>query len=189
MIVDPLRLLVEWLSDPATGINAQLAAVPRDGGEPAPAAVQFFHELAQPWVARGAIHRDALVSGPALILRHTQTEHGFTAAVFGERLNADPTLVPFSLLYASLRVQDPDAPADSAVQVRDARQVMRAAFRIIALRFPSPQTAYVRNSCVVTLSDNAPVFDAKYIDAGDSQVLDSLHVELKVLDRWALAIT
>lgn len=190
MIVDVMRLVLEWLSDPVTGVNAQLAAVPRDPGEDPPPAVVIYNELDHPWVARNVISRDALkdMAGnpqPGLILRGPPSDQPILAAVLPQQQQANPVIIPLGLMYASRK----PVAQTSAAQVRDARQTMRAAFRVIARKFDGPHTTYVRNDCVVGLTSEGLALANKYVDAGDDEVLDSLLLPFTVLDRWALGIT
>jgi hypothetical protein len=53
MILETIRLLAAALADGTTGINAQLATVPRDSGDPQPPNVTVVEETTSPWAARG----------------------------------------------------------------------------------------------------------------------------------------
>lgn len=70
MNLEPVRLLADWLADAgqfaggASGVNAMMAAVPRDAGDPAPPAVTVFDETRDGNSARG----DLPATLPAIIV-------------------------------------------------------------------------------------------------------------------------
>lgn len=68
MIKDGLRRITAALSDPTTGVNARLAAVPLDSGDTAlPAVALIAEETSNPFAARGQLP-EADASFPCLLV-------------------------------------------------------------------------------------------------------------------------
>lgn len=50
-----VRLVADWLEDGTNGVNALLASVPRDGGDPLPTSVTIYDETRDNRPARGRV--------------------------------------------------------------------------------------------------------------------------------------
>ena len=53
-----VRLVADWLEDTTYGVNAQLALVPRDGGDAQPTSVVIVDETRDPRPGRGRVPQD-----------------------------------------------------------------------------------------------------------------------------------
>ena len=199
MIVPGLELLKEWVFDVATGVNVQLANVPRSVGVAAPPAVGYFDELTHEWVAQDLVDRDALIDpgpGPttgnprgALILRHVPGEGGFASQLLPEFLAEDPTVVPFGLLFVARKLQAKATPANYQTLKRNAYDTIRTAHRILAQKFDSSHSSYTKNDCDLMLARSGLLINGQFIEVGDDAVYGSLIIPLTATDRWALGIT
>lgn len=182
MIVEPLRLLVDWATDPAAGVNAELPGVPRPAGQLAPGAVTILNELDDIWVARGEPNRDAIRGRRILAFSHFDADaQGFPAPVLPEQEGA---VVHVAATYLALGV-----PATLALW--EARQTLRALHRVVARRFDSMHTAHERLDTVVSAPPQVRYLPG-FGTVGDTQdvySLATLVVSLPILDRWALGIT
>lgn len=195
MIVEPIRLLVAWLADGVTGLNAQLAGVPRPGGEAAPPQVLLYNELDYPALARNLVPRDALKDGagaakPGVFTRFPQMEPEAQVRqpVLPEHLEGG-ILVPVESYYARRKIALDATLANHAVMLRDARQTMRALVRVVALRFPDAHTTYEQNDCTIGLASSGIQLEGRYLDLGDDELLDSALIPFVVIDRWAIGVT
>jgi hypothetical protein len=177
MIVDAIRALVAWLEDPATGVNAQLPAVPRDAGDAAPPSVRVFDETRHPWVARGQVDRGALRDGPILLV-HVAEELALETLPGAE---AGEAVVSVAVRYAA-------KGAGGEALAADAYQTHRCVHRAIAAQFESAITTHVRNG--VRLSAPNPVQYVPLVTPlEDSVVVGASIVPIPAHDPWALAIT
>lgn len=79
------RIVADWLEDGTNGVNAQLALVPRDGGDPQPANVTVVDETRDNRPARGRVPEDGLPSVVVAMQAMTHlteqvTDDGYLAA-------------------------------------------------------------------------------------------------------------
>ena len=183
MIEVALRFAVEWLTDPTTGVNAQLAIVPRAAIIPQPDPAEIFNALDHDVAARMHVPDDLLRNGPIILI---------VAAVSDQQ----PLVAP--LLPARQQGQAPEVPIQVTVVLRKSASaeqrtaaglMLRAAMRVMAFRFASHLTTYERDQVVVRVGDTPPALFTQLVDAGDDQLRGSIVFPLAVLDRWALAIT
>lgn len=122
MILEPVRLLADWLgasgqfTGNTSGINTLLAAIPRDAGDAAPAAVTLFDETRDNAVARGDLP-DTL---PALMVTSRKIDQldGEVATYTRDGV------IELIVRYAQLNAATKDA-------LRDASYVLRAALRSV----------------------------------------------------------
>lgn len=61
VILEPLRIVTDWLGDATYGVNAKLAVVPRDAGDPLPPSVQLIADETR----SGPVARDRIPTPPA----------------------------------------------------------------------------------------------------------------------------
>jgi len=54
-MIEPVRILADWLEDATHGVNAKLATVPRDVGDAQPPAVTVYDETRDDRIARGRV--------------------------------------------------------------------------------------------------------------------------------------
>lgn len=196
MIVDAIRLLAGWLADPDTGINAQLAQVPRLETEPAPAAVTLYNEIDDPWVARGEIPRSLWIDENGaprrlfMVRMHPDPE-GFVAQVLPELEDkAHWTIVPLVCIAAARKVESPNSAITIADLVRDNRQIIRTAFRVIAQHFDSINSFYELNSVRFELPGPMGLrLNSQLLEPISDVEVDGLEFPLRAQDRWALGIT
>jgi hypothetical protein len=183
MIEVALRFVVEWMTDPVTGLNAQLAVVPRSGNIPQPDSAAIYNALDDDFVARGHVPDDKLVNGPIVMI---------LAAVSAEQ----PVIAP--LLPARQQVQSPEVPIQVTVVMKRtasaehrtaAGLLLRAAMRTMTKTFVSHVTTFTRDDVVVRVGDTPAGLFTQLVDAGDDQLRGSIVFPLAVLDRWALGIT
>lgn len=196
MIVAGLQWLVGVLTDPATGVNAQLPDVPRDEGQDAPPAVAVFSELdpACDWVARGEIPQDVLkdeAGNPRsiLIVRMRPEPDGVKLDHLPEFEQTDPNIIPFIIVHARRRLETEGSTETNASIKRDGRQAIRTCFRCISQQFDSSHTAIVINDCVITLPRRGLILGSEFAEPTDALELDSLVVTPRIVDRWALGLS
>jgi hypothetical protein len=64
-----VRIVANWLADPALGVNALLPTIPRLDGDPMPPTVSIFDETRAGWVARNQVPKPTgPVQFPAVIV-------------------------------------------------------------------------------------------------------------------------
>lgn len=183
MIEVVTRLVVEWQTDPANGLNAQLLTVPRAAAIPLPAPVEIFNALDHDFVARGHIPQDRLKDGPIItIAAAVSDQQPVLAALLPSRQQTQSAEVPIQIT-AVLK------SSASAEQRTAAGLMLRAAFRALAKKFDSNTTTFTRDQCVVRLGDSPPALFTQLVASGDELLTGALIVPFTVLDRWALGIT
>lgn len=77
MFLEPVRIVADWLADATNGVNALLARVPRDAGDPVPPAVTIYDETRHGWVTRATVPRfdgSGIALPGLMVLAHQQTE-------------------------------------------------------------------------------------------------------------------
>ena len=181
MIEVTTRLCVEWMTDPADGLNVQLAAVPSLERPVSDRYIEIYNSLDHDWVARNHVSSDKVKNGPVfMIAPPTSSEK-------------QALLAP--LLPSRQQEQSPEVPiqftavwrgAATAEQRLLAGWAMRACMRVLARRFASHLTDYTRDHCVVRLGAAPP---ALFLAPVDDELLSSaIIIPFAVLDRWALDI-
>lgn len=146
MELEVVRTIAEAMADPVTGINAILAGVPRDAGDPAPPLVTIYEETTDDWVADRQLPHELLeadvAGGAALLAIGVASETDFqngdgTAEVRAADDTGEVTLV---IYYGT-------ATSAPALAVRDALYTMRAVRRWFNWFFQNDQgQARERNS-------------------------------------------
>jgi len=176
VILEPLRLVKDWLTDAGTGVNAQLAAAPTDVGEAAPPAVTVLTELETPWVAREVIDTGS-VTGPMLLVTIAgETE----AATLPDTATTPRAEVGIAVRYAVRLSQ-------TATAARDCYLTLRTVHRIVAQQFAGVMETKTRNRVEVSAGRIV-----RYLPLAaqpeDDLVVGALVILFPVLDPWALGI-
>lgn len=175
MITDVIRQTADWLADATTGVNAVRSAVPRDGSDPAPAAVTVFDQTRDAWVALGKILREKTGAGPMLLVQlHGDVE----APLRTDQLRGWPQ-VEIAVRYVARNTTRDDL-------VRDAWQTLRCVQRVLADRFnAAPGTSWTRNGTQFEVPRARFVPYSEPLD-GDELVVAVLLLTFDALDPWAL---
>lgn len=174
MIVDLVRQVADWLADPSTGVNVQLASLPDDVGDTTPPNVTVADETRDAWVARGVVPREKIGAGPILIVTSDKTSRIPLSTKNGR---AENTVV---VRYVARK-----AATDELLN--DALQTLRAVGRVLALKFTSVMGSLTRNR-----TDLEPPEDARLIAEfeeleGDEIIAYRLEVTIPATDAWGLA--
>lgn len=182
MIVAAVRELADWLSAAPAGVNAQLATVPRDVGDPVPPSVTVHDETRESWVARGVVPRGSLGNGPLLIIRGPDD---LQLPLWTDQGSGGFTPLELRVGYVRRAAQ---ASVDTDDALRDCYQTLRAAARVIALKYQTPLTGVTRTQ--VTL-DRPTVQLLRAVEAleGEELILAQLAVSFPAVDPWAMATT
>ena len=177
MITDVLRQVSDWLDDDTTGVNAQLASLPQDAGEPAVPRVWVKDETRVGWVARGVLPREKLGGGPVLLVRLGAEGAGVPLAT----QDAFPReSVPVEVWYFA-------AKAETELLVTQAFQTLRAAARVLAARFGPVMGALSRNATELEAPEQGRIELVLEQLAGDEQVVARLTFAVPAVDPWGLA--
>lgn len=173
MHVSVLREVVALLADGAAGVNATRSALPRPGGEPAPAAVTLYDALAHGWAARQQVPDTIGVSTPAVVVTFgggTTTQ----AAPAGQ----------FPAAQVAVQVQVVIRNDTTTTAVRDAWNLARIAHRVLSAPWQVPHATRERDG----VSLHAPTFSwpAGLVTEGDDLVACGFQAAFPVTDGWAI---
>lgn len=176
MIVDLIRWVADELSNVTTGVNALRTSVPRDGGDPAPTAVNVYDQTRDAWVALGTILREKTGAGPMLLV----SLHGEVEMPLETRaITTGWPRVEIAVRYVARNTTRDDL-------LRDALQTLRCAQRVIANLFNvSPGTTLSRNGTRFESPAAKLVPFTESLD-GDEMVVGVLLLTFEALDPWAL---
>jgi hypothetical protein len=180
MIVAAVRQVADWLVDAETGVNAQLAAAPRDATDTVPPLVTLWDATRFEWVARGEVPRDKTGHGPLLLVRGPDE---LDLPIFAG--DAQGGYASLDVLVAYVLREDVEQPTEYALT--HAYETIRAAARALQAPFNTTTTAQVRMG--VTLERPTLRFSAaqsSLTDAGGDLILAGLTVTIPALDSWAL---
>lgn len=185
MIAAAILQVADWLRDPATGLNALLASVPKDVAQPVPPQVTVVDAVSQSWVLRGRLDRKRLESGPLVVV----TSLGITPSDALSEDAAGGIEVPVAIRYAASADGESDQLATVGLA---ARQTLRAAHRVIAAKFDDAvQVPYTRMGVRLS-APNGPGGTMTYSDlfeeSQDAIVAGALLVTLTAHDPWSLGI-
>lgn len=174
MIVDLIRQVADWLADPSTGVNAQLASLPDDVGDATPPAVTVVDSTRDAWVARGVVPREKVGAGPVLMV---MLDGSAPVPLSTQNGHATPTI---AVRYVARK-----AATDELLT--EALQTLRAAGRVLALRFTSVMGSITRNR-----TDLEPPLEATLVPEleeleGDELVAYRLTIPIPATDAWGLA--
>jgi hypothetical protein len=184
MIVAAIRQTADWLADGTTGVNALLAAVPKDVTDTAPPTVTIYDETRDAWVARGAVPRAKTGNGPLLLLRGPDEAE---LPIFGTQGDAGAVPVEVRVLYLRRALA---ATVDSDDAVRDVYQTFRAIARSLALQYDTQEAAPARNSVDLyrptlrVLRGLAPLDPNK---PDGELITGALAITFPAVDPWAMA--
>lgn len=176
MIVDLIRWTADCLSNGSTGVNAVRANVPRDVGDPAPAAVTVFDQTRDAWVALGIILREKTGAGNLLLVQlHGDVELPLRT---DELVNGWPK-VELAIRFVARNTTRDDL-------LRDALQTLRIVQRVLADQFnKSPGTSWSRNGTLFEKPTARLVPFSEKLE-GDELVVAVLLLTFEALDPWAL---
>lgn len=118
MLTEAVRVVADWLANPVWGVNATLAATPREADVPAVPPVAVYDESRDGEVTRGQIPDDL----PALLVQTTATPLS-TVATASRPFPADYS-VELGIRYGT-------ATVDTAAGFNEAALVMRAVHRCL----------------------------------------------------------
>lgn len=173
MSVELIQQVSTWLRDPATGVAAQLAVMPKPGGEAATTAPTIYDDTERDDVAEEFVNPALVAGGPVLLVS------GDGAITVGPEFGNEPTTAAVVLRYATRGA--------AAASVRSARRVMRAAQRAL-LTGQAPMAApTVRHSVEIVRPVRLEEV-AAYRNAEDGLVMVAVRVTYDVVDRWALGL-
>jgi len=188
MLVEVLTIVRDRLTDPAAGVAALLAAVPRDVGAPALPAVAVVTQLERPTAALGPVEDELLgefPAGTALLLVAVFHEVALPVQ-FGLRAHegaaAGDAVVPVTLRYV------PPLGADPATVGYAALLVLRCAARALvapALAGSQAGLQQVRNTAVVKAPATAH-FGPPPPELAGVRYVPSLTVPFPARDPWVL---
>lgn len=181
MNVAAVRQTADWLADATTGVNALLASVPRDVGDPAPPDVTIYDETTAPWVARLSVPRGKTGNGPLLLVRGGDE---VLLPLFGDQ--GDGGWTAFEVLVAYVR-RAPVETVESDDAVRDCLQTLRAAARSIALQYQTQEAAPRRTHVDLARPTLRLVRDNSRVE--DELIYAMLAITFPAADSWAMAAT
>jgi hypothetical protein len=168
VIVDGIRALAGWLTDATSGVNAQLAALPKDVGDAAPPDVAHVYTEADHAVtALGPIDPTLVEDGPVLLVCFV----GTATEEIGPHTAGAVSALQFLVRYAA----EQDDPREYA---RDGWQTLRAATR--SLR---KATATTRNRVVMDPPARVQLYAPP---PGGEAFVPALLVTVPATDAWAL---
>ena len=158
MILEAARIVREWLGHPTYGVNAMLALVPRDGGDPAPPSVVAIEdEVTNPRAAVGrpatslpALQVDVL--GVDVIENQVVTDQG------------DGTCV-VRIRYAAAKANVADAKRDGSYTIRAVAWSLRTLYR------QSNEASRTRNSLRLLPARQGELTVRPYYEELDDRVL------------------
>jgi hypothetical protein len=185
VIVAAVRQVAAWLADGTTGVNALLASVPKDVGDPTPPSVTIYDETTAGWVAGGTIPRGKTGNVPLLLVRGPDVQPIPIFPTQGENGYA-----PCQVLVAYVRRAPVNqlTPVERDDAVRDALQTMRAVARSIALQYDTPE-ANPRRTHVDLDRPSRQLARSQEELAGDELILFTLSITFPALDTWSMAST
>jgi hypothetical protein len=176
MILDAVRLTVDWLTDGTTGVNALRTSVPQDGGEADPPAVTVKSVLTDAWVAREEIDA-GVITAPFLLV-----------SPFGETVTATyPALdrSPKPVVEVAIRYAAPGP--DSKTIGRDAWLTLRCVQRSVSAKQTSTLTSHSKNQAQFDVPGfrYVPLYQVQ----ADALVIGGAILSFPASDPWALATT
>jgi hypothetical protein len=179
-MVMAVEQLHAWLTDPSTGLNTQLAAVPGESSTLATCPT-FAHAFstATPWAASEVIERDHVPTSGAPILVITPLGVQDSGTRAGQAHSGAGVGVACRVaLRASNR----------ATAARRGWQYLRAAHRVVAMQYASNNgRAVVRNA--VAFDPPSLRYEPDFQQTGDDLWVGALVVTFPAHDRWALGGT
>lgn len=184
MIVPAVRLTADALAHLTTGVNALLAAVPRDVGDAAPGDVTVYDETRDAWVARGTVPRTKTGNGALLLVRGPDD---LDLPLFGSQGDGGWTPCEVRVLHIRRALA---ASVESDDAVRDMYQVFRACARVIALLFDSQSDLLVRNSVHLNRPSLRMLRGVAPLDPNkpDGELITgALAITYPAVDPWAMA--
>lgn len=122
-------LLADWLADATFGVNAILATVPRDGGDPLPPNVTVYDEVRDPRCARRIIPPEMVPPGHPAIAVYQSAEAVYPLAR-PQRGRLGGAFIEGTATYLVLYIQ---RESDSVAAASAARYTLRAVLHSLVL--------------------------------------------------------
>lgn len=170
MILETVRLCAAALADPTSGVNAQLATVPRDTGDPQPANVSVVEETTTGWVTRDIVPQDLTVTYVAV-------------AQSGDLVMAGENMALYRAATVNLSVRVIAPISTSANATRALHYTTRAVQRALRVWLADASSAArTDNQVFVEIAESwtqSPVFDA----VEDRLSVVTLTLSLRVRDN------
>lgn len=173
MRVEVVRIIADWLADATYGVNAMLAEVPRDNGDPQPADVTIADETRHDWVSRGVATKTVLDAGPyiAVAVYQPMTADGLDNAT---GFTYQPGEIPIA-------IRDIRADSDSSAANLASGITMRAVrWSLNLLRDHAHRSSRIRN--LVQLHDFTIVELPATEQLGDVPVQAALLLRCNAID-------
>jgi hypothetical protein len=173
---EAILYVVDRLVDATEGVNAQLAAVPKETGWTVPADVTIADAVTYPWVARGVFDRSQIGNGPWLLV-------GASGDIFADgTADANGRATVDVVIRYGAAGTDTETLADLT---RASSLTLRAAMRAVLLPWhQNPNHFVTRNE----VEFEAP--SVRWLDptesVGDDVLSSALVVSFPCLDPWAL---
>jgi hypothetical protein len=165
-----VRIVADWLEDGTNGVNAQLALVPRDGGDPQPVNVLVYDETRDNRPARGRVPEGA-AELPAI----TVALQGLTHLT--EQVTDD------GYLAAEIVVQYAAKNVDAWKAKRDGNYTLRAAaWSLRKLRRTDGNAAARLRNSVALIGIDPVRFDPWFERVDDTLVVGTLTVPVTARD-------
>lgn len=186
MIDAAVMQMRDWLEDDATGVNAQILAMPLDdplAPDAPPTLRAIYAETDHAWVARTfqgqLLRRMQSTDAPALMV-------GVASAVAGDLRPDTPGVGRVTVDVGICYVGRSDR---SEELVRDARQTFRACMRAIAAPFAEDMGRVFTRAGVDVEHPSAWRYATLAGADADSIIYGALIVSVPTADPWALGIT
>lgn len=173
-MMDLVRIVANWLEDGTNGVNALLASVPRDGGDPLPTSVLVYDETRDNRPARGRLP-EADTDLPALVI-------GMRTLTFMQEIVTDD-----GYLSAELVLQYAAKNVDAYKAKRDGYTVLRAASWSLRRLRRSDVSVAGRTRNQVTLLTMDPVrFEPWFERVDDTLIVGTLAVPVTARDHFSI---
>lgn len=180
-VVAAVRQLADWLVVASTGVNAQLASVPKDPTDPTPAPVTVYDSTRFAWVARGTVPRDKTGSGPLLLVTGPEEAE---VPIWAGAPNGAWGDIECLISY----VQRPLVTVDTDFSLTDALQTLRAAARAIQAQFQTMQEGPERMGATLERPRVRLILSNEKLE-GNEVIVAMLAVTFSVADPWVAGAT
>lgn len=189
MLVEATRLIKAQLVDAATGINALLPQVPRDGDDKQPQAVDVYAWCDESWADKWEIPQTALKRDRGALVLKLASDVMPLAIPANTEMRAQTPQIGIAILYARLN----DARVvDQADFTRDCSYTLRCVERCLhkwieSTRTESNAPSRTKNQCY--LSEVRDLAHVVYTPEITGWVGHALIIDVRMVDRWATYIT
>lgn len=172
MRLEALRLVTAWLNDDTSGVNAQLASVPRNGGDALPADFALIADSTEwSWAAMG-IRPDVEGFTPCLLLRAGRSAQLDAHSHVGKRDGVVEILIAYH-----------DTNSNIINALRDAEYRLRALERSIDDLFTVATAAdRLMDSVAIWYLESALEVETPFVPLDDKTIAGGLRLTLKMRD-------